>query len=134
MYQASKGSVCKTFNIWRGREKNISTEKFITRVLSVIYFVNWRLSSSDCAIMFLSCQQVIVSVLKRKKYYLKKQLQLAIQDFLLSPLYLVLTLSIHILSLVFLYCVSLLIIFSKIVTSMSEILCPGKLKWYPVDL
>ena len=45
--------------------------------------------------------------------FFKKKLPLAIQDFLFSPLYLVLNLSIHILSLAFLYWGSLLWIFLK---------------------
>ena len=66
--------------------------------------------------------------------FLKKELQLAVQDFLFSPLYLVLKVSIHICSLCFLNCGSSLNIFSIIETSMSANLCPGRLKCSPVAL
>ena len=63
---------------------------------------------------------------------LKKLLQLAIHVFLFIPLYLVLNCSMNIDSLVFLNWGSLLKTFSRMVTSISEMAWPGRLKCSPV--
>ena len=80
------------------------------------------------------CQQYCSFWTKKKilkRYFLKKDIATSNQDFLFRPLYFVLNLSIHICSLCFLNC-SLLLTFSKIVTSMSDSWCPGRLKCCPV--
>ena len=73
----------------------------------------------------------ILVFLYLKEYFLKKVFAISNQDFLFSPLYLVLKFWIHICSLCFLYKV-LFLIFSKTVTLMSDNWWPGRLKCSPV--
>ena len=105
------------------------------KALSVIYFKLITSSSSDCATYSVNLFELLDFCTQMKIFirfsFFKKLL--AMQSyFLFIPFYFVLIFLIKSSSLSFLTKGSILWTFSKIVTLISFVLCPGRLKWAPV--
>ena len=122
---------CNT--LWRWRESHWWYKN--QKALSAIYFKLITSSSSDCATYSVNLFELLDFCTQMKicwfSYCLKKPIAMQFY-FLFIPLYLVLNFLMKSSSLSFLTKGSILWTFSKIVTLISFVLCPGRLKWAPV--